>query len=977
MTRKYGISVALVVGVTSMVMVGSPGAAAAVDVELEVIVVPTIEPGDDSFGADMAVSDDAVLVGAPRHSSSGVGGSVSIMRPRPDGAVGYDETRIIPSDADSTTHFGRSVDIDGDTFVVGSSQGVHVFTSNGAGGFDETKLDVAGVTGITVAVSNGVIVVGAADAVSVYVPNPSGGYDPTTLDAPKAASVQRFGGAVDIDGDTIVVGASGTGGTRTGTAYVYTADGVGGYTRSRLVASDGSVDDEFGSSVAIDGDTIVVGATEGDSGTDDTGAAYVFRPDGADGYTETKLTASDARPGDRFGRSVAIAGDVIVVGAPAANIVTYASGAAYVFDSDGADGYTETQLIASDASDNDRFGRTVAAFDDTIVVGAARALRGARLRGVVYVYDPDWYPATSDTSLTIVQETPSDDTTDFKFGGTFGSFRLDDPAVDDGDDVTDRVTFTGAAGAVVIRQTGYSRWTRPVVDCGEHRVDARTRSGDTIIAVTLVAGDEVTCSFTNERFSGAISARVFEDMNADGTRNSSDSWLEGWTVHLLDENGNLADSSRTDIDGRVGFSALESGTYRACLDVKNLWSPTKPSVLDPVLRLPCELVVFTNGDRTFLRFGVNQVDVGEEIKLIPQIDTADDNFGARVAMSGESILVGSPGGKRSVSLFRRAADGTYGETRIGSDELGFGYSVDIDADTFVVGTPSGSRPGAAYVFTPDGAGGFSETRLVASDGGAYDRFGHDVAVSGTTVVVSATGTYYQVPAGVFVLTPDGAGGYDETELDAPTRPRDREFGTSVDIFGDTVVVGATNDNPNGIRSGSVYVYVKDSTGDFVQTRLAPSDGAVDDDFGSSVAIEDGVIVVGAFHHDGGSVNSGAVYVYRPDGVGGYVESKLVASDGAEDDRFGQSVALSGATVVAGAPGADTASGLSGNGGGAIYVFEADGSGGYADAKIVSTDVSVNDRFGTAVAVTGDALAVGASGVKRGLNIAGAVYVYRD
>lgn len=968
---------ALGLGVASMAV--APSTAAAVDAELEVKVVPLAEPNDTYFGEAVAVSADAVLVGAPRTRSSGIDGSVSLLRPRTSNTLGYDETRLVPSDAASTTYFGLSVAIDGETYVVGSANGVYVFTSNAGGGFDETKLDVS--SKARVAASNGTIVVGAANAASVFVPNTAGGYDETVLDAPSMASAKQFGIAVDIDGDTIVVGASGSGGSRPGNAYVYVADGSGTYARTSLAASDGSADDEFGYSVAIDGDRILVGAIEGDGASDDTGAVYLFDPDGAGGYVETKLTASNGEPGDRFGNSVAITDTGVVVGSPAADTASGTGGAVYSFDSDGNGGYVETRLVSSDISFGDRFGRAVAASDDIVVVGAVGQFRDAGKRGAVYVYDPDRNPATTEASLTIVQETPSNDATDFSFGGSFGPFRLDDPTVDDGDDVTDRVTFTRSAGSVVIRQTSYSRWTRPLVDCAGHEFVSTPIFQGTRISLSLASSDEVTCTFVNERFSGVLSSRVFNDVDANGTRNVTDPWLEGWTVNLFDENGFLADSASTNADGRVEFSALESGQYSACLDVKNRWFPTKPPTLDPIFAMPCEPVAYTNGDRTFLRFGVSELDVGEEIELIPQVVPTDHLFGAAVAISGESILVGSPAGGASVSLFRPGTDGVYSETRIGQSGAAardFGRSVDIDGDTFVVGSKLFGLPGAAYVYTPDGTGSFSETRLNASNGAAGDRFGFDVAVSGTTVVVGATGSSANDSAGVFVFTPDGAGGYDEVELEAPTQARGRQFGRALDIVGDTIVVSAPNDNPDGVRSGSVYVYTRDASGDFERTRLAPSDGDVDDSFGFSVAIADGAIVVGAIDHDGPAVDSGAVYVYRPDGAGGYNESKFVASDGAEGDRFGQSVAISGTTIVVGATGVESATGpASNNDGGATYVFEADGSGGNAETRLVSSAVEPNDRYGAAVAVADDIVVIGASGVNRGTNIEGAVYVLRD
>ena len=153
-----------------------------------------------------------------------------------------------------------------------------------------------------------------------------------------------------------------------------------------LLAPHGQADDRFGGDVAVSGDTAVVGASREDGGGSDAGAAYVFRRDqgGAGIWGEvTKLTASDAQAGDFFGNSVAISGDTVVVGAYEEGTGTVgafeegaggiSAGAAYVFQRDqgGADNWGEVKkLAASDTQAFDQFGISVAVSGDTAVVGA-------------------------------------------------------------------------------------------------------------------------------------------------------------------------------------------------------------------------------------------------------------------------------------------------------------------------------------------------------------------------------------------------------------------------------------------------------------------------------------------------------------------------------------------------------------------------------------------------------------------------------
>ncbi|MCH8346643.1 MAG: FG-GAP repeat protein, partial [Chloroflexi bacterium] len=147
----------------------------------------------------------------------------------------------------------------------------------------------------------------------------------------------------------------------------------------KLLASDAEADDTLGFSVAISGDIAVVGAIREDAGgspLDNFGAAYVFGRDegGAGNWGELKkLTASDAQSLDHFGSSVAVSGDTVVVGAPVLAIPEAGPGAAYVFQRDqgGAGNWGEVKkLTASDAQALDRFGFSVAISGDTAVVGA-------------------------------------------------------------------------------------------------------------------------------------------------------------------------------------------------------------------------------------------------------------------------------------------------------------------------------------------------------------------------------------------------------------------------------------------------------------------------------------------------------------------------------------------------------------------------------------------------------------------------------
>jgi Ca2+-binding RTX toxin-like protein len=253
-----------------------------------------------------------------------------------------------------------------------------------------------GLFGYAVAIEDGTVAVGEAGrSVFVYRPD-AGGVDAIEL-SPSEGPVPGFGGAVAIDGGVVVVGASRDG---AGSVYRFEPDGAGGYTETKLTPSDGQADDRFGYSVAADQGTIVVGAITADANGIDSGSAYLYRSNGAGGFSETKLTATDGAAEDNFGSSVAVAGETIVVGATDDDDGGTDSGSAYLFQPDGVGGYTETKLTADDAEAGDQFGQSTAAAPDVIVIGApGRDADGMTNVGAVYVYRPDGQAGWTSTRL--------------------------------------------------------------------------------------------------------------------------------------------------------------------------------------------------------------------------------------------------------------------------------------------------------------------------------------------------------------------------------------------------------------------------------------------------------------------------------------------------------------------------------------------------------------------------------------------------
>ncbi len=211
----------------------------------------------------------------------------------------------------------------------------------------------------------------------------------------------RFGSSVAIDGDRVVVGAVQDGST--GAAYVFERDAEGWSQRARLVASDAAPGDFFGVSTAISGDYIVIGATLDDDAGNKSGSCYVFRHNGTSWVEDAKLTAADAASLDWFGTSVSISGDYIVVGADGDDDNATHNGAAHVFRRD-VDGWVEqVQLVASD--DARSFGSSVAINGDYILVGAPYTEGIGFYDGAAYVFHRQGETWTEQAKLTSGEQT--------------------------------------------------------------------------------------------------------------------------------------------------------------------------------------------------------------------------------------------------------------------------------------------------------------------------------------------------------------------------------------------------------------------------------------------------------------------------------------------------------------------------------------------------------------------------------------------
>jgi hypothetical protein len=702
---------------------------------------------------------------------------------------------------------------------------------------------------------------------------------PTQLVQPGAAASDSFGNAVAVDGDTMVIGAPTDdigSATDRGSVYVYRWIGTGWSLEATLLASDGAAGDQFGNSVAISANSIVVGAFGDDIGSNSNqGSAYVFVRSGTSWSQQAKLTVATGSANDQLGFDVAIAGNTVLLGAYQDDVGTNSNqGTAFVFVRSGSTWSQQAQLNANDGSANDQFGHSVALLEDTALVGAWNDDVGANAnQGSAYVFVRSGVAWTQQAQLTAANGAADD---------------LFSSSVALGPDVA----VVGARSDDISTNTN------------QGSVSVFVRSGATWSQQTqLVATDGAA----NDRFGYSV---AFEGdtivVGADGDDLGSTSDQGSAYVYVRDQSGWRQQAKLEARDGATGdFLGVAVAIFG-------------DTAIIGANRDDAAGIIDSGSAWVFSRFGGTWLD--DDLQLLAFDGTAGDNFGSAVAIEGDTLVVGA-------SL---------------EDILG-------DPDR-----------GAAYVFVRAGSSWIHQAKLTASDGGVGDQFGTSVAIQGDTIIVGAH-------LDDVVASPDHGSAYvfvrvgttwsQQAKMTASDGMPGDLFGSATAIFGDTAVIGAYSDDiASNPGQGSAYVFVRSGSSWSLQTKLTAVDGGAFERFGRSVAMTQDAIVVGADFDDiGTNLSQGSAYVFRYSGTSWYQEAKLLASNGRGGDLFGGSVAMSGESIIVGARGASRTQGL-----GAAYVFTRSIYGVWQEeAELGSQNGLSSDEFGYSVGLSGNLAIVGA------------------
>ncbi len=847
----------------------------------------------------------------------------------------------------------------------------------------------------------------------------------TYLKASNVEAGDQFGYSVDLDGDTLVVGApyedsngsspANNDASSAGAVYVFVRTGAGWLQQAYLKAQAATAGAQFGNSVAVDGDTLVVSSIFPGLTAD------VFTRNGSVWAHQATLTADNLCSHGGPATPVDISGDTVVIGYPVSTVGNYPSpacrGSVHVFVRSGST-WSEQERIEDPApfirtyGGQEHFGFSVALDGDTVVIGNDSRHHGwvhndqensnTPLRGAAYVY------TRSGTSWSQQAELTPPTTGCFQyppnncqwFGNGFGA----DVAVD-GDTVAvnapDNYTDIIGGGAAIYVRAG-STW-------GEQQRFANPdpSSGAKASGVSISGGQlAIAMGHRYYRSSQAPFVNVYA--------RTAGSWQQ--IEHLAPPALELRD--------RTAYSLASSGDTIVAgfpRESSNGTDPTDNSepyagaayVFEPP---PAPTEVAT--ESTYLK---------------ASNPAAGESFGYDVAVDGDTVIAGAPNGSPAGVAHVFVRDGTLWKKQAlleasypGGGDL-FGSTVAIDDDTVVIGArgedsdglseadDSIADSGAAFVFVRSGTTWDQQAYLKASNLEEGDSFGFSVDIDGDSIVVGALGESSDGSSqdnngapnagAAYVFHRSGTTWTQQAYLKAANADADDWFGWTAAIDADTIVVGAPHENVGGTGpdGGAAYIFVRSGTSWTQQALLRSPSVEAGDLFANAVDIASDLVVVGVpgEDSDGSSeannslVNSGAAFVFSRSGTVWSKQGYLMASNADAVDYFGASVAIDSRKIVVGAPleqgDGSSASDNSAQSSGAAYVFAQDDTDWSQIDYLKASNAELGDVFGGyvvgtgGVAISGDKIVIGAGGEDsdgsslsdNSVQQAGAAYVYSD
>ncbi|MEQ1748674.1 MAG: choice-of-anchor D domain-containing protein, partial [Prosthecobacter sp.] len=721
---------------------------------------------------------------------------------------------------------------------------------------------------------------GSTDSGVVKVYHTNTGVLLHTIANPSPATNDQFGISVSVSGSRLIVGAhlDDTGSTDSGNAYVYDlSSGPPSLPTLTLPNPGPASSDNYGYAVAISGSYVAVSARLDDTGASNAGSVYVYDLSAVSPSTPL-LTLNNPSPAvnDNFGISVAISGARLVVGAYFDDTGATDAGSAYVFDlTSGTPATPSFTLNNPSAVASDFFGVSVSISGTKVAVGARQDDALAVDSGSVYVYD---LAGGTPTTPTLSLGNPDPEASDF-FGTSVA--------------LSGTNLFVGA----IYDNTG-------AADSGEAYVfdllsGTPATPLHTLVNPAPLASDEYGYAVAIAGTKLVIGARLD---NA-GATDAGSAYIYDLTSGTPTVPTATLNSPGSSIDDRFGIGTAISGT-RTVIGV--------PRDKTGANNTGCVYVFdSTSGTPGVPVFTINNPS-----------PAADDNFGNAMAVQGDLVLVGVP----------------YDDTGATNSGITYLYNLGSSTPTVPVLTLTNPAPGA------------------------NDLYGNSVTLEGTLLIIAApeddtagvdTGSVYVYDlASATPTTPAYV-------INNPSPSGDDSFGSTVGISGRRIVIAAVSDDPGGIvNAGSVYAYdLNSGTPTVPVAEIVNPQPAANDSFGYHAAISGTRIVVGALADDTLATDAGSAYIYDlTSGTPTVPIYTLPNPTPVASDNFGHSVAIAGNWVTVGASNDGTAAA----GSGSAYFYDLSSASPTVPLQTLpNPNPSANDDYGLIMAMDGQRFVVSA------------------
>lgn len=697
------------------------------------------------------------------------------------------------------------------------------------------------------------------------------------------------------------------------------------------LGSDGAAFDHFGYSIAVSGSYAVVGAPQDAvGGRQLAGGAYVYSLVDDQWVLVQKLVAADLVENARFGHSVAMDGDTMVIGAPWVN-------SAYVFERSGAQWLQKKKLTRAGLPSGASFGSAVSVHGGVIAVGAWGAAPGGGIAtGAVYLFerqDAQW--------LEVAALFPPDGGAQDFFGF---SVSLSANALAIGAYGHD-ATGSPDQGAVYVFAESPSGWRLqqkllvplPASDRGFGR------------AVALAGGALVVGAHLSQADGSAEQGTAYAFSYIDG------SWL--LQSRLLGPGGVSGDRFGAAVAIHGGLVVV--GAFSVSADT-------------PLHGGKMYLFRSVNGDWTF------------DSRLDSAVLAGQPFFTGGLAVFQSDVFVGShlrqigpnlqQGGVRVVDVAGIPVEERQDlNSGIGINQASYGSALATDGRTAVVGAPRESigdvqLQGAVYIYVRQQAGWMLQAKLTADDARRNDRFGSSVALAGNWLVVGAPNRAEQgaeFSGAVYFFEYDGLQWQQRRKLTAPVPSRYQGFGASVALTPSLALVGVSAEPFDSLA----YVFKLEGGLWHFQQTLIPPPSMPRDGFGRSVALSEGLAVVGApLTRQPGVYPCGSIYPFIEIDGQWVPEGRLTSPDNCGPREFGHSVALSGSTLVVGQYNFGDPN--------FAYVYQREGFG-WSFRQRLAADPQARSQLGHTVAINGDVIVVSdARATVDSLVEVGSVHLYR-